>query len=104
AHSHVGRAGWGNGKCPRHYDEMVEAGQLPVDDGEVLGELERHEETVLLRLRLADGLPLAELSAAELGRARRVTAEGLGEESDGVLRLNLRGRLLADRIITDLLV
>ncbi|QCV89115.1 coproporphyrinogen III oxidase [Acidipropionibacterium jensenii] len=104
AHSHLGRARWWNVKSPRHYDEMVEAGQLPVDDGEVLGELERHEETVLLRLRLADGLPLAELSAAELGRARRVTAEGLGEESDGVLRLNLRGRLLADRIITDLLV
>lgn len=104
AHSHLGDVRWWNVRAPRHYDEMVDAGQLPVDDGEVLGDVEHHEETVLLRLRLADGLPLAELSDAELARAGRVTAEGLGEESDGVLRLNLRGRLLADRVITDLLV
>ncbi len=104
AHSHLGDVRWWNVKNPRRYDDLVAAGELPVDDGEVLGELERHEEAVLLRLRLADGLPLAELSAQERARARRVTAEGLGEESEGMLRLNLKGRLLADRVITDLLV
>lgn len=104
AHSHVGRARWWNVKHPKRYEEMCTAGRLPVDDGEVLGPEERHEETVLLRLRLSDGLPLAELRPAERPRARKVVDDGLGAEDDGMLRLNLRGRMLADRIITDLLV
>lgn len=104
AHSHVGRVRWWNVKHPRRYEEMCAAGELPVDDGEVLGPEEHHEETVLLRLRLADGLPLAELRPAERPRARKVVDDGMGVEDDGMLRLNLRGRMLADRIITDLLV
>lgn len=104
AHSHVGRARWWNVKHPARYAAICGSGELPVDDGEELGPEERHEEEVLLRLRLADGLPLAELRGEELSRAATVVGEGLGEESDGMLRLNLRGRLLADRIITELLV
>ncbi|AXE39084.1 radical SAM family heme chaperone HemW [Acidipropionibacterium virtanenii] len=104
AHSHVGQARWWNVKHPARYAALCSAGELPVDDGEVLGPEERHEETVLLRLRLADGLPVAELREEEVPRAAKVVTDGLGTETDGVLRLNLEGRLLADRIITELLV
>lgn len=104
AHSHIGEARWWNVKHPARYTALCADGELPVDDGEVLGPEEHHEETVLLRLRLADGLPLAELRGREIRRAARVVDDGLGVEEDGVLRLNLKGRLLADRIITDLLV
>jgi len=104
AHSHLGELRWWNVKAPRRYGEMAESGALPVDDGERLGPVEHHEEEVLLKLRLADGLPLDELSEKEQGRAAKVVEEGLGQATGGVLRLNLRGRLLADRVITELLM
>lgn len=103
AHSHVNGLRWWNHKRPARYAELLDAGLLPVEDGERLTAEQRHEETVLLALRLAEGLPLAELTDVEQDRAARVVTDGLGDVEGGRLRLNLRGRLLADRIITELL-
>jgi oxygen-independent coproporphyrinogen-3 oxidase len=55
---------------------------------------------VLLEVRLRDGLPL-ELVAVD--RAEEVVADGLGVVEDDRLVLTLRGRLLADAVVRDLL-
>ena len=104
AHSHVAGTRWWNVKHPATYRNVLGDRVLPVDDYEVLGDVQRHEETVLLRLRLADGLPMADLSEVECMRATEVVEQGLGTMEEGRLVLNLSGRMVADRIITDLLV
>ncbi|MGK2308799.1 radical SAM family heme chaperone HemW [Cutibacterium sp. V970] len=104
AHSHVNGTRWWNVKHPATYRSRLTEGRLPAEDHEVLNARQRHEETVLLRLRLVDGLPLSQLTEVERHRAYHVEEQGLGAIQNGRLMLNLSGRMVADRIITDLLV
>ncbi|TBL31900.1 coproporphyrinogen III oxidase, partial [Verrucosispora sp. SN26_14.1] len=67
AHSHVGGVRWWNVKHPREYARRLAAGESPGSAREVLTDGEAHMEDVMLRLRLASGLPLDVLDAA--GRA-----------------------------------
>ena len=60
----------------------------------------------MLRLRLASGLPLDVLDTAGRAGAERARADGLldaGAYADGRAVLTLRGRLLADAVVRDLL-
>ncbi|MDO4411734.1 radical SAM family heme chaperone HemW [Cutibacterium sp.] len=104
AHSHVNGTRWWNVKHPATYRSRLADGRLPVEDYEVLNKEQRHEETVLLQLRLADGLPMSQLTQLERHRAERVVTQGLGMIESNRLVLNLSGRMVADRIITNLLV
>ena len=64
---------------------------------------DRHMEDVMLRVRLRDGIPLDRVDATGAARA---LADGLLEPAayeDGRLVLTLRGRLLADAVIRDVL-
>ena len=70
---------------------------------ELLSAEDRRVERIMLELRMATGLPLEVLTAAEQERASQVIAEGLAELRDGRLVLTLRGRLLADGIVLRLL-
>jgi oxygen-independent coproporphyrinogen-3 oxidase len=59
----------------------------------------------MLRLRLREGLPLAGLTARAAAVAHRAVADDLIDPtgySEGVMRLTLRGRLLADALVRDL--
>jgi putative oxygen-independent coproporphyrinogen III oxidase len=103
AHSHIGGVRWWNLRHPRDYSSRLVAEHSPAQGREVLTDSEQHFEKVMLELRLAEGLPVAELSAGELLRARRFVADGLAEFSEAHLRLTAPGRLLADAIIRDLL-
>ena len=104
AHSHVNGVRWWNVKHPRRYHEELMAGRLPIEGSERLTDEQRHEETVLLQLRLADGLELSRLTPAERRFAGQVVERGQGEIIGERLQLTLDGRLVADRIITDLLL
>ncbi|WP_344082131.1 radical SAM family heme chaperone HemW [Luedemannella helvata] len=101
AHSHVGGVRWWNVRHPARYAAALADGLSPAAGRETLTADERHMEEVMLRLRLAEGLPLDRLT-------RPADAERLAE--DGLLRLDgdravltLRGRLLADAVVRDLL-
>ena len=62
---------------------------------------------MLLRLRLADGLPLSGLAPDGQAAAKRALADGLLDPAAyGERRavLTLRGRLLADAVVRDLLI
>ncbi len=103
AHSHIGGVRWWNVKHPASYSAALAGGVLPVAGTEVLDAHDTHVERVLLTVRLASGLPLAELDAAELRAARQVVEDGLACERGGRLVLTDRGRLLADAVVRDIL-
>ncbi|MDW5327371.1 radical SAM family heme chaperone HemW [Plantactinospora sp. KLBMP9567] len=106
AHSHVGGVRWWNVKHPSSYAARLGAGQSPGQAREVLSARERRVEEVLLRLRLATGLPLTTLDDAGRAGAARHRETGLldGAAYDaGRAVLTLRGRLLADAVVRDLL-
>src|SRR6266508_3769739 len=106
AHSHVGGVRWWNVKHPHAYAARLAAGRSPGHAREVLTGAERHSEDVLLRPRLADGLPQSTLDRAGRGAARRALADGLLDVAafrDRRAVLTLRGRLLADAVVRDLL-
>ncbi|MET8043144.1 radical SAM family heme chaperone HemW [Micromonospora sp. NPDC005215] len=106
AHSHVGGVRWWNVKHPSAYAQRLAAGASPGLAREVLTVDEAHMEDVMLRLRLASGLPLAVLDATGRAGAERALAGGLlaaDEYAAGRAVLTLRGRLLADAVVRDLL-
>lgn len=105
AHSHVGGVRWWNVKHPAAYAERLAAGRSPAAGREELDAASRRVERILLRLRLAEGLPLAELS--DLGRqvAAGAVEDGRLEaaaHADGRAVLTPRGRLLADALVREL--
>jgi oxygen-independent coproporphyrinogen-3 oxidase len=105
AHSHVGGVRWWNVKHPAAYAARLAAGRSPAHGREVLDPPARDLERLLLGIRLADGYPLAGLSAGARERAGGFVAAGLLHRSaydDGRAALTLRGRLLADAVVRDL--
>ena len=72
---------------------------------EVLSDEDRRVERVLLEVRLRSGLPLDLLRPAGLAASVRQVEEGLlevGAHREGRAVLTLRGRLLADAVVRDL--
>lgn len=109
AHSHVGGVRWWNVKHPRAYADRLAAGRSPAAGREVLDEDTRAMERVLLRVRLAEGLAVDELSTTARGRVAELVADGLvdpvaalGGAGRRHLVLTLRGRLLADAVVRTL--
>jgi putative oxygen-independent coproporphyrinogen III oxidase len=103
AHSHLAGTRWWNVKHPARYAAALSSGGSPEADREVLTEADRHLERVMLRLRLASGLPLDLLDAGEQAAATRSAADGLLTIAHGRAVLTRRGRLLADGVVRDLL-
>ncbi|QPK78618.1 coproporphyrinogen III oxidase [Corynebacterium lizhenjunii] len=104
AHSHLGQRRFFNLKHPRRYIETLAAGQLPIAEEETLTATDRHTEKIMLGLRLREGIPQGWLDGASADTQRHYIARGLLELEQGHLRLTKPGRLLADGIITDLLL
>ncbi|GAB3158981.1 radical SAM family heme chaperone HemW [Micromonospora sonneratiae] len=106
AHSHVGGVRWWNVKHPTTYAARLAAGTSPGHGRELLSAEDQRVEDVMLRLRLAGGLPLDTLDGAGRVGADRALEYGLLAEPDfraGRAVLTLRGRLLADAVVRDLL-
>jgi putative oxygen-independent coproporphyrinogen III oxidase len=101
AHSHVGGVRWWNVKHPSAYAQRLAAGVSPGHAREVLTKEDRRVEDIMLRVRLRAGIPLTHLDAAGAKQALEnglLDAEAYGQ---GQLILTLRGRLLADAVIRD---
>ncbi len=112
AHSHLGQAPsagqpsalrWWNVRHPRDYAARLAAGHSPAAGRELLGPGEISTEHLMLGLRLASGLPVP---PGRDSTAARWAGEGLVEPAglaEGRLVLTVRGRLLADALVRDLL-
>jgi oxygen-independent coproporphyrinogen-3 oxidase len=106
AHSHVGGTRWWNTRHPAAWTERLAAGVSPAHAREVLDSGTRLVERVLLETRLVEGLDASVLDDAGRVAAARLAADGLIDAASldsGRVVLTLRGRLLADAVVRDLL-
>lgn len=107
AHSHVGGVRWWNVKHPRAYDDRLRAGVSPAAGREVVDPGTAALERVMLGVRLAEGLPVADLTERGRRAVAGLVADGLLDGraalgADGGPRrvlLTRRGRLLADTVV-----
>jgi oxygen-independent coproporphyrinogen-3 oxidase len=105
AHSHIAGVRWWNVKHPREYASRLAEGHSPAAAREVLSDQDRAVERIMLELRLHEGLSLDGLSARAAQVAERAATDGLLEPAAydaGRAQLTLRGRLLADALVRDL--
>jgi oxygen-independent coproporphyrinogen-3 oxidase len=105
AHSHVGGTRWWNVKHPTAYSQRLAKAESPAHAREVLTPEDRRVERILLELRLDDGCELALLKPEGRAAADRAAADGLlvpASLAAGRAVLTLRGRLLADAVVRDL--
>jgi oxygen-independent coproporphyrinogen-3 oxidase len=107
AHSHVGGVRWWNVKHPNAYAGRLASGASPAAGRETLTDEQRYDERVLLGVRLAGGLPLADLQDEGRQAVGGLIADGLLDGTaavrDRAAVLTRRGRLLADTVVRRLL-
>ena len=107
AHSHLDGRRWWNVKHPNAYRERLSLGQSPLHGEEVLTAEESEEERIMLQIRLPLGLPLVSLSALQIQALAPYLKSGhLDANSwDGErVTLTRTGRLIADRIVREILL
>ncbi len=93
---------WWNVKHPRAYAERIAAGDDLRAGVETLTPDDCALETVMLRLRLADGIDRSLVAPDRSAAIARLIADGILDGSSalaGTLRLTRRGRLLADAAV-----
>ena len=107
AHSHVdGRRFW-NVKHPAAYTQKVVESGNPMHDQEILTPEEARSEEIMLQIRLASGLSRNALSESEGKSLPTFLADGylLPEAwENGHIVLSKTGRLMADRIVREILL
>lgn len=97
---------WSNERDPARYVELIEAGRSPVAEVTELGERDRRSEYAFLRLRLAEGIDLADyqnLFGRDLRREYQdelaeLRAAGLITNGTERLSLTRRGRLFSNEV------
>ncbi|WP_375384231.1 radical SAM family heme chaperone HemW [uncultured Microbacterium sp.] len=102
AHSHIGGVRFWNVKHPAAYAQRLAAGESPAAGRERPDAASRELEEVLLRTRIREGMPVAELRTESRHAVAALIADGLidgGAAVHGRIVLTLRGRLLADAVV-----
>ncbi|KQS08413.1 coproporphyrinogen III oxidase [Curtobacterium sp. Leaf183] len=111
AHSSVAGTRWWNVKHPAAYAARVLAAESPAAGRETIDDETRYVERVLLAARVRGELTTSELRQEARGRVAGLIARGLVDGRSalgtpgtaGRLDLTLRGRLLADAVVRELL-
>ncbi|HYN28838.1 MAG TPA: radical SAM family heme chaperone HemW [Dermatophilaceae bacterium] len=107
AHGHVGGVRWWNVKHPTAYAGRLAEGVSPAAGRETLTAEQRHDERVLLGVRMREGLPIEVLGGEGRAAVGVLVAEGLVDGREAVVRrrvvLTRRGRLLTDTVVRRLL-
>ena len=107
AHSHLNGKRFWNVKHPNLYKERVLANQSPVADSEVLEELQIESEKLMLSLRLPSGVDKQSLNELQLADLSSYVESGHLDQANwnqGRATLTLDGRLIADRILRQILL
>ena len=107
AHSHLNGKRFWNVKHPNLYKERVLANQSPVADSEVLEELQIESERLMLSLRLPSGVDKQSLNELQLADLSSYVESGHLDQANwnqGRATLTLDGRLIADRILRQILL
>ena len=104
AHSHVGGVRWWNVTSLGTWADHTDRGVLPLESQEVLDSSAQHMERIMLGVKTREGISLSSLPGAE-ALAEQWHEQGWLEQdalADGRLVLSATGRLLADRLTTEL--
>ncbi|GAA5154039.1 radical SAM family heme chaperone HemW [Microbacterium pseudoresistens] len=102
AHSHIAGLRWWNVKHPAAYAQRLDRRLSPAAARERPDADARDLERILLRSRMAEGLPVDLLRPSVRPRVAGLIADGLVDGAaavSGALVLTLRGRLLADAVV-----
>ncbi|MDN3494416.1 radical SAM family heme chaperone HemW [Planococcus sp. APC 4015] len=102
AHSHIAGTRFWNVKHPAAYAQRLALRETPAAGREQPDAAARDLERVLLRTRLRDGMPVAELLGEGRHAVAALIADGLVEGAAAVrgrVVLTRRGRLLADAVV-----
>jgi oxygen-independent coproporphyrinogen-3 oxidase len=102
AHSHIGGVRFWNVKHPAAYAQRLAAGESPAAAREIPDAEARSLESVLLRTRIREGLPVSELLGEGRHAVAALIADGLIDGTAAVhgrVVLTRRGRLLADAVV-----
>ncbi len=107
AHSHINGRRWWNVKHPNAYRERMEAGTSPEMGFEILTDVEKDLEKILLQIRIPGGLKIEDFTGRQIavlnGYRERGCIDGSAWDS-GLLTLTREGRLIADAIVRDLTI
>ncbi len=107
AHSHLdGRRFW-NVKHPNAYKERILSTGNPMAEEELLTEAAKQSESVMLRIRLREGISAAAFGSDVVLRLSDYVAQGYLDESgwsQGRVVLTRTGRLIADRIVREIVL
>ena len=107
AHSHIDGMRFWNVKHPNAYRERLELNQSPVMESETLKLEEKENERIMLEIRMPEGIAKESLGDAALLRLESYLAGGqISKEQweKGQISLTLSGRLMADRIVREILL
>lgn len=107
AHSHIENSRWWNVKHPNSYRAKITANETPIQEREELSLDNQKTENLMLAIRMKEGINLENLSGEQRDIAEKyVGSEHLVREKweRGALVLTQSGRLIADRIVRELLV
>jgi len=103
AHSFDGRSRWWAPRSPMKYISTLNLGDSPVMGRELLTDEQKRMEHIMLGIRLAEGVDFELLSPAEKQRAERFIMSGHLHHTRERLICSLRGRLVADMILREIL-
>jgi oxygen-independent coproporphyrinogen-3 oxidase len=107
AHSHLNGWRFWNVKHPNLYKEKIESNQSPIAGSESLEELQRESERLMLSLRLPTGVAKKTLNEQQLLELSEYVESGHLDQSnwnEGRATLTVDGRLIADRILRQILL
>jgi oxygen-independent coproporphyrinogen-3 oxidase len=107
AHSHINGKRWWNVKHPNLYKEKISKNQSPTQDFEVLEPIQIESERLMLSIRLPEGIQKQTLNSDQLNTLSPYLENGAldaGKWAAGTVSLSLNGRLIADRIVREILL
>ena len=107
AHSHFQGKRWWNVKHPSTYRDRILEKVSPALDSELLNESEKESERIMLQIRMPDGISKLSLSQpAQLRLAEYLPTGHIDSDAwaRGAVCLTQSGRLIADRIVQEILL
>ena len=104
AHSHIDGKRFWNLKHPTTYKSKLFSGESPILDSEILTQEQMRDESIMLAIRMRDGIDISNLTPTQLERIESYRESGHISMVDKHLQLSPQGRLIADRIVRELVI
>ena len=105
AHSHLDGERWWNLKHPKSYIDAINADEQPVTGTEILTPNEKKIEALMLRIRMREGIDYSEFDNSQQALLDSFSQRELFDAQQwqrGRVVLSLKGRLLADQVVREL--